>query len=326
MNRVEETVIKMSSVSKFVDSKPIVYRLDLNIPRGTLYGLLGPNGAGKSTTIKLLTGRIKASSGKLSVLGLDPWKHRVAVNRRIGYLPQNPIQYQEKTVGDFMTFSGRLKGLPRDEARFQGREILDQVGMGRFEDSKIGKLSGGEKQRLGFANSILGDPELLILDEPTASLDPAGRVYVMNLIQELARDKSKTVIISSHILPEIRRMTNHIAIMADGSVLASGNINHLTKDIYDNEYEIRSDQPEKLLQSLLSSGFHAIQERDRVFVSSNGDLNELWNTLPILCQQDGIQLRSFVPVRDSLEKLFLQLVSRQQQIKEEGTEEEKQDE
>jgi len=303
-------VIEMKQVSKFVDGKPIVYRLNLQIPKGTLYGLLGPNGAGKSTTIKLLTGKIKPTSGSILVNGHDPWRERVMVNRDIGYLPQNTIQYQEKTVGDFMTFMGRLKGIPKHKAQTEAREILDQVGMGRFEEAKIGKLSGGERQRLGFANALLGDPSILLLDEPTASLDPSGRVYVMNLIQRLSKDRTKTVIISSHILPEIRRMTNHVAIMADGSVLTSGNINQLTKDIYDDEYEIRSDQPDRLLEALQTAGYPATKERDRVYVSSNGSLTKFWESIPKICQDEGIQLRSFVPIRDSLEKLFLQLVSR----------------
>ncbi len=312
-----EYLIEMNNASKFIQGKPIVYRLDLKIPRGTLYGLLGPNGAGKSTTIKLMTGRIKATSGEIKIFGKDPWSNRVSVNHNIGYLAQNSIQYQEKTVGDFMEYMGRLKGMPKSKARFDGREVLDQVGMGRFEQSKIGKLSGGERQRLGVANALLGDPDLLILDEPTASLDPAGRVYVMNLIQELANDKTKTVIISSHILPEIRRMTNHVAIMSEGSVLTSGNINELTRNIYDDEYEIRSDDPNRLMEILNSQGCTAEMERDRVYVSTNGQLMDFWRVLPKLCVDNGIELRSLVPVRDSLEKLFLQLVSKQQTAKEE---------
>jgi len=310
---MSEYVIEMEHVSKFIQGKPIIYRMNLKIPVGTLYGLLGPNGAGKSTSIKLMTGRIRPSSGRIRINGLDPWRDRVAVNRNIGYLPQNSIQYQEKLVGDFMTYMGRLKGMSRDQAREHGRTILDQVGMGRFENSMIGKLSGGEKQRLGFANALLGDPDLLILDEPTASLDPAGRVYVMNLIQQLAEDESKTVIISSHILPEIRRMTNHVAIMSEGSVLTSGNINHLTRNIFDTEYEVRTNNPEQFLNLVSEAGYDATMERDRVYISANGSLHQFWKDIPLLCQSNNIELRSLTPVRDSLEKLFLELVSRKKE-------------
>ena len=314
---MRDNAIEIKGVSKFVDGKPIVYRVNLEVPKGTLYGLLGPNGAGKSTTIKLLTGRIRPSSGKIRINGMDPWKDRVRVNSMIGYLPQNSIQYQEKTVIDFMVLMGKLIGKNKYDAKKDGRDILDQVGLGKFEDMKIGKLSGGEKQRLGFANALIGDPEILILDEPTASLDPAGRVYVMNLIKSLSEDDSKTVVISSHILPEIRRMTNHVAIMSEGSVLTSGNIHELTKDVYDKEYELRTNKPSDLLNILHNNNYSAYQEKDRIFIDEIHSLEEFWSILPKLCSEKGIEIRSMIPKRDSLETLFLDLVNKKQRQKEE---------
>lgn len=284
--------------------------MNLEIPRGTLYGILGPNGAGKSTTLKLLTGRIKPTSGEITINGLNPWRDRVEVNKFLGYLPQNPTQHKEKTVFDFLKYMAKLQGFGREEAIREVREALHKVGLGRFEQNIIGKLSGGEKQRLGFSNALIGDPELLIMDEPTASLDPEGRIYVMELINSLAKDKSKTVIISSHILPEIQRMTDHIAIMSEGSVLTSGKMTELTKNIFDTEYEIKCSNPDLLGKVLNDAGFETRRDDQLLFVELNSSINEFWNLLPKFCVDNKISLQTCRPVRDPLETLFLQLVSK----------------
>lgn len=310
-----EYVIRTNNLSKFIQSKPIVYRLNLDIPKGTLFGLLGPNGAGKSTTLKLLTGRIKPSSGSSEILGLNPWKDRVKLFQKVGYLPQNPTHHPEKTVLNFMLYMARLQGYGKSIALEKARNSLDSVGLGRFEDNIVGKLSGGEKQRLGLANALIGDPEILILDEPTASLDPEGRFYVMDLISNLARDRSRTIIVSSHILPEIQRMTNYIAIMSEGSILISGNMRELTKNVFDYQYEIETSHPEELKQLLEEIGLVVNLDEYVLIVNTNGNLNLLWDELPKLCYENNIQLKSCKPVRDALENVFLDLVSKQNRIR-----------
>jgi ABC-2 type transport system ATP-binding protein len=309
---MSEAVIEVRNLSKFYQTKPIVYHLNLNIHKGSLFGILGPNGAGKTTTIKMLIGAIKPSSGHISINGCNPWNNRVKVADMIGYLPQNSIQQKEKRVKDFLVFMARLKGFDRKSAILEAREVLHQVGIGRLEENKIAKLSGGEKQRLGFANAILGDPDILLLDEPTASLDPMGRVYIMELIAKMAKDKSKTVIISSHILPEIQRMSNHVAVMSDGSVLAMGNISDLTKNIFDTEYELRSNNPVKLKEILENNNLHCSIDRDAVTVDFNSRLEEMWQFIPKICVDNNIQLKSFKPIKDRLATLFLQLVQKRE--------------
>jgi ABC-2 type transport system ATP-binding protein len=293
--------------------------MNLTIPKGSLFGLLGPNGAGKTTTLKLLTGRLKPTSGSVSILGMDPWKDRVKLFRRIGYLDQNPSLHPDKSVIQFLSYMARLRGIPKMDAIAHAK-ILDQVGLSKFEQSIVGKLSGGETQRLGFANALLGKPEILFLDEPTASLDPEGRIYVMNLIGELAKTNQQTIIISSHILPEIQRMTNHIAIMSEGQVLVSGSMRELTHNVFDDTYEIETDKPEQLHDILVDKGYIVERELSTIWVKANGRLKDLWRDIPQICTENSIELRSYKPVKDALENIFIQLVSRQKMIKTNGGE------
>lgn len=307
---MSESVIQINNLSKFIQTKSIVTRMNLDIPRGALFGLLGPNGAGKTTTLKLLTGNLKPTSGRISIMGLEPWKDRVELFRKIGYLPQNPSLHRDKTVFQFLKYMARLKGISRSEAKYAVRDILEQVGLSRFEESIVGKLSGGETQRLGFANTLLGDPEILILDEPTASLDPEGRIYVMGLISDLAKDKTRTIIISSHILPEIQRMTNHIAIMSEGKVLVSGKMKELTQNVFDDTYEIQVSHPQELKSKLDDLGYLTSIDLDILVVNANGKLLDLWKDIPRICNENEYQLKSYKPSKDALENLFIKLVSK----------------
>ncbi len=312
------SAIQIHNLSKFIKGKAIVTRMSLDIPQGSLFGLLGPNGAGKSTTIKLLTGRLRPSSGSIRINGLDPWKDRVKIFKNMGYLPQNPSLPPDMTVYSFIHYMARLRGMGRKESQLEAREKLALVGLEKFEQSIIGKLSGGEKQRLGFANCLLGDPDVLILDEPTSSLDPEGRVYVMDLIGSLAQNKNQTVVVSSHILPEIQRMTNHIAIMSEGKVLVSGSMRELTAGVFDNVYEIESDRPTDLMQDLMEKGFICKLDQHTVLIDVDKRYNELWALLPQLCVEKGYQLRSFKPLRDPLENVFLKFVSYQNKFDDMG--------
>ncbi len=309
MHEAEESIVTITNLSKFFQAKAIVLGMNLEIPQGSLFGLLGPNGAGKTTTLNLLMGRLKPTSGNISILGKDPWKDRVELSHKIGYLPQNPTQHPDKTVFKFMIYMARLKGYSRQEAIFKARESLFNVGLERFERNFVGKLSGGETQRLGFANALLGDPEILILDEPTASLDPEGRVYIMDLISRLAKDNSQTVIVSSHILPEIQRMTNYLAIMSEGKVLVSGSMRELTHNVFDEQYEIETSHPKQLMEELKERGHEVQLDVETLIVTSNGNLQELWEDVPNICVEKHFQLRSYKPVRDALENVFMRLVS-----------------
>lgn len=291
--------------------------MNLEVPRGALFGLLGPNGAGKSTTLKMLVGSLKASTGAINVLGYNPWTQRSQLFTKLGYLPQNPTQHPEKTVLKYMQYMAQLKGMNRKKARLEALATLHLVGLGKLAERNVSKLSGGEKQRLGFANALIGDPELLILDEPTASLDPEGRIYVMELISQYTKEKNKTIIVSSHILPEIQRMTDHIAILVDGSVLVQGPMWKLTENVFDTEYLIQTSHSEELLPILQADGFNAQIENGTIYVNElNGQLEKLWVMIPKICSDNNWRLQAFRPVHDALENVFLDYIQARRVINE----------
>ncbi len=168
-------IIETRDLTKFFGKRNIVYHLNLKVPpKGVVYGFLGPpNGAGKTTTIKMLTGALRPTYGEIRIFGMEmPPQKRVEIMKSLGYMPEAPIAYEDMTIFEFLTYMGRLSGLEKDEARESAKELMRYVGVGRLALNKIKELSSGQKQRVTFAAALIGNPELLILDEPTANLDP----------------------------------------------------------------------------------------------------------------------------------------------------------
>jgi ABC-2 type transport system ATP-binding protein len=196
--------------------------IDLIVPPGSVFGFLGPNGAGKSTTMKILMGLIRPSDGTALVLGRDV-REGTAVRARIGYLPQDPAFYERMRVHRALQFVAR-RFVTGSRAAITARveETLDLVGLDAKADRRVGALSGGELRRLGIAQAFIGHPELLILDEPSVGLDPAGRREVIDLLDDL-RERT-TVFYSTHILDDVQRIADHIAILDHGRIVAQGPI------------------------------------------------------------------------------------------------------
>ena len=313
MTETEDIIVRTNKVTKFFDQTPVVYRLSLDIPKGGIYGLLGPNGAGKSTTIKMLTGCLKPSSGSLSIFGYDPWSERAQVMKRVGYLPERTAVLQDKTAIKYLVFLARLSGMSREAAYKKVRVILNQVGIGNMENSTISKMSAGEKQRLGLANALLADPSFLILDEPTANLDPEGRVYVLDLINDFA-SQGKTILISSHILPEIQRICSRIGIISQGHLLTAGRITDLVKNVYDEDYLIDTSHSNELFEELKDVSYLSNLSKDGVWIYARCDPNyfeQFWTLIPTLCSENNWKLRTFKSARDPLERVFMDLVNPQ---------------
>ncbi|RLF16955.1 MAG: ABC transporter ATP-binding protein [Thermoprotei archaeon] len=303
-----ENVIETENLTKFYGERCAVYRVNLRVPRGVVYGFLGPNGAGKSTTIGMLVGCLRPTYGKVRIFGLDVFRHRTKIMERVGYLPEKPVAYRNMRVEEFLEYMGRLEGLSRGEAREKARELLGFVGLGRLAMKKVETLSAGERQRLGFAQALIGDPELLILDEPTSNLDPVARFEILSKIRWLASKKGVTTFISSHVIPEVSRVSDYVGIINNGSLIAQGHITDLVAQEED-EYIVRVSDPKRLIDRL--------RERDYVLeVVSEGkdgvrlkvDINNahnLWIELPELLVEERLALYEFKPIGDPLEKLFL---------------------
>jgi ABC-2 type transport system ATP-binding protein len=211
-------VVRVEGVSKSFGPKVAVQDVSFGVERGEILGLLGPNGAGKTTTLRLITGYMPPTRGRITVSGIDVAADPLAVKRRLGYLPEQPPLYPELTVKEYLGFVARVKGWRGAQARRQVAEAMARAGVEEVADRLVGHLSRGYRQRVGLAQAFMGDPELLILDEPTVGLDPVQIAEVRQLIRDLAG--RHTVVLSSHILPEVNQICHRVVIMNQGRVLA----------------------------------------------------------------------------------------------------------
>jgi ABC-2 type transport system ATP-binding protein len=212
------------------------------VEKGQIVGFLGPNGAGKTTTMRVLTCFMPPSSGTASVAGFDVQQNPMEVKRRIGYLPETPPLYPDMEVGEYLDFVGRIKGIPTAELPKRINEVAGKCAIGDVQKKLIGKLSKGYRQRVGLAQAILHNPDVLILDEPTSGLDPQQIIETRDLIKGLAGNH--TIILSTHILPEVEQICEKVIIIAKGKVVATDSVENLTSRLRGSEsvaVEIISD-------------------------------------------------------------------------------------
>jgi ABC-2 type transport system ATP-binding protein len=276
--------------------------LTLEVQAGETYGYLGPNGAGKSTTIKLLLGLIQFTAGSGQVLGC-PIGNPIS-RQQIGFLPENPSFYEYLTGEEFLTYCGRLLGMPRGRLRDQVPALLDEVGLGRAARQQIRKFSKGMVQRLGLAQALLGDPKLLILDEPMSGLDPIGRKEVRDLILR-QRAAGRTVFFSTHILPDVEMICDRVGILVGGRLVKSGPIHELLgEELESIEITVTSVPPAVLSEVERLALSPALVQKGRVMFRLRGE-TELEAALAILVGAKS-RVLSVVPQRRSLEEIFLE--------------------
>jgi ABC-2 type transport system ATP-binding protein len=206
------------------DDKVAVRSLDLEIRQGEVFGLLGPNGAGKTTTILMLLGLTEPSGGTAEVLGFDPLRDPLQVKRHVGYLPDNVGFYGAMTGRENLRYTARLNGIPDAESDAHITALLGRVGLPEAGDQPVETYSRGMRQRLGLADVLVKDPAVVILDEPTTSIDPVGVMEVLDLVRSLARDQGVSVLLSSHLLHQVQQVCDRIAIFVEGDVVAMGTV------------------------------------------------------------------------------------------------------
>lgn len=224
-----ETVIKIQDLTKIYPGNiKAISHLTLNIQKGIL-ALLGPNGSGKTTLMKILVGAIRPSSGKIRILGKDLGDIRSEDKKNIGYQPENPGLYQDLTGKEFLEYMGRLSGLNARKAKNKTEEMLEWAGLKRWKSSKIRTYSSGMRQKLAFVQSLMSDPKILLLDEPTKGLDPVAREEMLRMVKQMARSH-KTVLLATHLLAEAEYVADRIAIIDRGGLLLEGNLKELTKE------------------------------------------------------------------------------------------------
>src|SRR5476649_521200 len=212
-------MIEVSNLTKRYAGRTAVSDISFTVGRGEIVGLLGSNGAGKSTTMRILSCFLPATSGTVRVAGFDVFREADEVRRRIGYMPENNPLYPEMRVREYLKFRARLKGLGWRRSRERVSTVMEQCGLTDVSRRVIGQLSKGYRQRVGLADALVHEPDLIILDEPTIGLDPHQIRSVRQLIKSLA--KKHTVLISTHILPEVEMMCGRVLIMLDGKIRAA---------------------------------------------------------------------------------------------------------
>jgi ABC-2 type transport system ATP-binding protein len=225
--------IAVRNLTKTYGEQTAVDNISFEVKTGEILGFLGPNGAGKTTTMKILTCYMPPTAGSAEVDGLDVIEHSLAVRRKIGYLPEmNPL-YHEMNVLDYLEYSAQLHGLRGGAVQHRIREMVQVCGLESVRHKDIGEMSKGFRQRVGLAQAMIHDPEVLILDEPTSGLDPNQIVEIRNLIKKLGR--AKTVILSTHILSEVQATCDRVLIINDGKIVADGTPEHLQREFHGNE-------------------------------------------------------------------------------------------
>jgi len=235
--------------------------LSLDIPAGHVYGLLGPNGSGKSTTLKILLGLVTPTSGSTEIFGVS--SDRVASRAEVGFLPENPYFYKFLTGAETISFYGKLCGLGGRPLRKRVRELLETVGLTDAGDRRISGYSKGMLQRIGLAQALVHDPRLLILDEPTAGVDPAGSRQIRDLILQL-KDRGKTILLTSHLLEQVQEVCDRVGILARGRLVREGSLDILTGITGQTEYLIENASPElqaEIAKLALSHGAKLLSAR-----------------------------------------------------------------
>lgn len=214
----QQPLIQAQNLVKHYGSMAAVRDISFRVHRGEVVGFLGPNGAGKSTTMKMLTGFLRPTQGRASIMGIDMAQHAKLAQRHIGYLPENAPLYDEMMVIDFLRFIGEVRGIAKAKLGPSLRDAVMRCGLGDVLGKDIGTLSKGFRQRVGLAQALLSDPDLLILDEPTSGLDPNQIVEIRALIRDLGKDK--TVLLSTHILSEVQAVCSRAIIINQGTIVA----------------------------------------------------------------------------------------------------------
>ncbi len=280
--------------------------VSLTVARGEIFGFLGHNGAGKTTTMKILLGLLKASGGRIELLGAPATD--VSIHARIGYLPEAPYFYDYLTADEFLTFYGKLAGLSRSTVQERVPELLERVGLVEARDRQLRKFSKGMLQRIGLAQALIHDPELVILDEPMSGLDPIGRKEVRDLILSL-RDQGKTVFFSSHIVSDVEMICDRVGILAKGKMLALGRIEELVNEREAQSVEVVCDGVVgDDIPVVKSKAVRILQRGERCLMMLSGQ-SDLEEVLAVLRQAGG-KLVSVTPHKGSLEEIFIEQTNR----------------
>jgi ABC-type multidrug transport system ATPase subunit len=299
---MEESIISISHLAKNYGSFQAVRDVNITVNKGDVYGILGPNGAGKSTTIRCMLSLINASSGNIRLFGHDIKTHRKEALSKIGCIVEKPDFYKYLSAESNLAIFGRIAGA--DVSKINIHKMLSFVGLQGREKDKVSGFSHGMKQRLGIAQTLLHNPDLIILDEPTTGLDPQGIIDIRNLILDLKNEFHKTVVLSSHILSEIELIANRMVIINKGVSVVEGSVNELLQQ---EELIVAMEVSDAEKSMQLLANHPAIQKIDQFNISITIDKNEIPNCIDTL-SKGGILVYN-VSSKRKLEDYFLKLIN-----------------
>lgn len=296
---VEEMTVQYK---KLVALKNVTLRIDEG-----LIGLLGPNGAGKSTFMRTLLGYNRPTRGKIEMFGMSMPKHALAVRKNLGYMPEREVISTKISAVSFITYCGELFGMSRIDALERTHEVLNYVGLGESRYRRMETYSTGMLQRVKLAQALVHDPKLLLLDEPTNGLDPDGRLEMLELIREVASKRGVTVILSSHLLPDVQHVCERIVMMSKGSIVRDGSLESLTSAQQDRfELSVR-DNKAAFTEALTAAQIQWTDQQNGHWQVSLPEAMET-GTLFEIAHTCDTQIRHFEPARHTLAEVFLQAV------------------
>jgi ABC-2 type transport system ATP-binding protein len=322
-----DAVIQTVRLTKRYGARTAVDALNLTIGRGEIFGLLGPNGAGKTTTVLMLLGLTEPTSGEVRVLGLDPTRNALHVKRRVGYLPDNVGFYGNLTGRENLRYTARLNGIRDRDANPRIDDTLAQVGLAGRADDRADSYSRGMRQRLGIADALVKDPEILILDEPTTAIDPIGVVEILDLIRRLARDRGFAILLASHLLDQVQSVCNRVGIFHQGHVIGQGSVEELAAEFGEagDRLEVGVERPAGVDMATVRGVLAAVpgvasvepleeiagHESWRVAVRPSADEREVGRAVVDRVLAEGYRLERFGRARPSLEQIYRRAVERQ---------------
>jgi ABC-2 type transport system ATP-binding protein len=295
----------LHEVTKTYGKITALRELSVNVPTGAI-GLLGPNGAGKTTLIRTLLGLITVDSGRGEVLGMDVRARRLDIRQAVGFAPEDECLFPGVAGIESVAYAGQLCGMAWKDAMQRAHEVLNYVGLAEERYRPVESYSTGMKQRLKLAAAIVHDPRLLILDEPTNGMDPTGRQEILELAHDLASNKGMSLLFSSHLLPDVEAVCDHVLVLARGRLLAQGRIKDL-KQAHDQMFEVRvKADPTGFARQLdqMGCGVEAHDDLLRVRLPLGKSRDLLWQ----LAAKSGEQIRYLRPQRSTLEEVFLKAV------------------
>jgi ABC-2 type transport system ATP-binding protein len=282
-----------------------LHDVSFSVSRGEVYGFLGPNGAGKTTTLKILLGLMRPTSGRVEILGRPP--SDVRIRECVGFLPESPYFYDYLTAEEFVSFYGRVAGVSSDQIRRRTPELLSQVGLQAARNKPLRKFSKGMLQRVGLAQALIHDPEVVILDEPMSGLDPIGRKEVRDLILRL-RELEKTVFFSTHIIADVEMICDRVGILHKGRMLATGRIEELVNQGATHSVEVVCEGTEIDQSPALRALTSKILPRANRYLVVLPVADRLDEALDVIRHHGG-RLISVTPHKESLEDLFVRQTS-----------------